>query len=115
MTLVNAPAGCSERNAMRIGIVGAGAAGVGLLDALAQAGGKPGTITVFDGSSALWRGRPYQPDIEAVRVNAPPMIMSIRAGDPEHYQRWLAARTDVAEYRDESLDQILVPRARYGD
>ncbi|MGW0246352.1 FAD/NAD(P)-binding protein [Nocardia goodfellowii] len=100
---------------MRIGIVGAGAAGVGLLDALAAAGGKPGTITVFDGSSALWRGRPYQPDIEAVRVNAPPMLMSIRAGDPEHYQRWLAARTDVAKYRDESLDQILVPRARYGD
>lgn len=100
---------------MRIGIVGAGAAGVGLLDALAAAGGKPGTTTVFDGSPAVWRGRPYQPDIEAVRVNAPPMIMSIRAGDPTHYQRWLASRTDVAGYRDEALGQILVPRARYGE
>ncbi|MEV6279757.1 FAD/NAD(P)-binding protein [Nocardia sp. NPDC051832] len=100
---------------MHIGIVGAGAAGVGLLDAIAAAGGKPGRITVFDGSPAVWRGRPYQPDLEAVRVNAPPMIMSIRAGDPEHYQRWLAARTDVAGYRDEALGQILVPRARYGD
>ncbi|MEU8897468.1 FAD/NAD(P)-binding protein [Nocardia sp. NPDC048505] len=100
---------------MRIGIIGAGAAGVGLLDALAGSGGKPGAITIFDGSPALWRGRPYQPDGEAVRVNAPPMIMSIRAGDLTHYQRWLTARPDLARYRDEALGQILVPRARYGE
>ncbi|MFC9895005.1 FAD/NAD(P)-binding protein [Nocardia sp. NPDC127579] len=100
---------------MRIGIVGAGAAGVGLLDALAATGAKPGSIMVFDGSPAVWRGRPYQPDAEAVRVNAPPMIMSIRAGDPTHFQRWLAAQADVDGYLDASLGQILVPRARYGD
>lgn len=100
---------------MRIGLVGAGAAGVGLLDALAATGGRPGSITVFDGSPAVWRGRPYQPDVEAVRVNAPPVIMSIRAADPTHYQRWLESHTDVAGYRDEALGQILVPRARYGE
>ncbi|MEV0251718.1 FAD/NAD(P)-binding protein [Nocardia sp. NPDC050712] len=100
---------------MHIGIVGAGAAGVGLLDALAAAGAEPGTVTVFDGSPALWRGRPYQPDLEAVRVNAPPVIMSIRAGDPAHYQRWLSARTGVEQYRDDLLEQILLPRAHYGE
>ncbi|WP_194818795.1 FAD/NAD(P)-binding protein [Nocardia sp. XZ_19_385] len=100
---------------MHIGIIGAGAAGVGLLDALAAAGGTPGTITVFDGSPAVWRGRPYQPDVAAVRVNAAPMTMSIRAGDQAHYLRWLESRTDVAEYRDEAMGQILVPRARYGE
>lgn len=105
---------------MHIGIVGAGAAGVGLLDALAASDGlsmykTPGAVTVFDGSAALWRGRPYQPDIEAVRVNAPPMVMSIRAGDPLHYQRWLDGQEGVAGYLDEALGQTLVPRGRYGE
>ncbi|WP_306362973.1 FAD/NAD(P)-binding protein [Nocardia sp. CC227C] len=99
---------------MHIGIIGSGAATVGLLDALAAAGGKPGAVTVFDGAAALWRGRAYQPDIEAVRVNAPPPIMSIRAGDPGHYQRWLDERDDAAGYLDEALGQPLVPRAVYG-
>ncbi|NNH74987.1 FAD-dependent oxidoreductase [Nocardia uniformis] len=99
---------------MHIGIIGAGAAGVALLDALAATGGAPGAVTVFDGSPALWRGRPYQPDLEAVRVNAPPMIMSIRAGDPTHYQRWLGEQPDVAGYLDEAMGQTLVPRGRYG-
>ncbi|WP_435591813.1 FAD/NAD(P)-binding protein [Nocardia sp. bgisy118] len=99
---------------MHIGIIGAGAAAVALLDALALADDKPSGVTVFDGAPALWRGRPYQPDLDAVRVNAPPPIMSVRAGDPGHYQRWLANR-EVADYLDEGLGQPLVPRAVYGE
>ncbi|MFI6867006.1 FAD/NAD(P)-binding protein [Nocardia sp. NPDC050406] len=99
---------------MHIGIVGAGAAGVAVLDALAAAEAAPGAITVFDGSPDVWRGRPYQPDIDAVRVNAPPRVMSLRAGDPTHYQRWLDGRDDIAAYTDEALGQTLVPRGYYG-
>ncbi|MCP2280152.1 FAD/NAD(P)-binding protein [Nocardia amikacinitolerans] len=99
---------------MHIGIIGAGAAAVALLDALAAADDKPSGVTVFDGAPVPWRGRPYQPDLDAVRVNAPPPIMSVRAGDPGHYQRWLAGR-DVAGYLDEGLGQPLVPRAVYGE
>ncbi|MEU3013535.1 FAD/NAD(P)-binding protein [Nocardia asteroides] len=99
---------------MHIGIVGAGAAAVALLDALADAEDRPSRVTVFDGAPALWRGRPYQPDLDTVRVNAPPPIMSVRAGDPTHYQRWLARR-DVSGYLDEALGHPLVPRAVYGE
>ncbi|WP_068062912.1 FAD/NAD(P)-binding protein [Nocardia xishanensis] len=99
---------------MHIGIIGAGAAAVALLDALALSDDKPSGVTVFDSAPALWRGRPYQPDLDTVRVNAPPPIMSIRAGDPGHYQRWLADR-DVTGYLDEGLGQPLVPRAVYGE
>ncbi|MBC2904710.1 FAD/NAD(P)-binding protein [Streptomyces cupreus] len=99
---------------MDIAIVGGGAAAVGLLDALAAVEeGETGTITVFEPSAHLWRGRPYGPDLDAVRVNAPPAIMSIRHGDFGHYAAWLGERGNA--HRDELLGQPLVPRALYGD
>lgn len=99
---------------MDIGIVGAGAAAVGLLDALADSGAAPGSITVFDGSPAVWRGRPYQADLDAVRVNAPPALMSVRASDRDHYANWVRDHRDSAQYLDEGLGQPLLPRAVYG-
>ncbi|PZG29961.1 hypothetical protein C1I98_31540 [Spongiactinospora gelatinilytica] len=101
---------------MEIALVGAGAAAVGLLDALATtslARVRPGLITVFEPSPHLWRGRPYGPDLDTVLVNAPPAIMSIRHGDPGHYAAWLGE--SGAAHLDDLLGQPLVPRHRYGD
>ncbi|WP_406865162.1 FAD/NAD(P)-binding protein [Streptomyces sp. HUAS MG47] len=102
---------------MDIAIIGGGAAAVGLLDALATAGGTDmggtGTITVFEPSPRLWRGRAYGPDLDSVLVNAPPAIMSIRNGDFDHYAAWLGERG--ADHTDELLGQPLVPRALYGE
>ncbi|WAZ19221.1 FAD/NAD(P)-binding protein [Streptomyces cinnabarinus] len=104
---------------MDIAIVGGGSAAVGLLDALAApdgvttAGGETGTITVFEPSPHLWRGRPYGPDLDTVLVNSPPALMSIRSGDFGHYAAWLGERG--AEHVDELLGRPLVPRALYGD
>ncbi|MEV4151614.1 FAD/NAD(P)-binding protein [Nocardia salmonicida] len=100
---------------MRIGIIGAGVATVGLLDALARADATPGTITVFEGSAALWRGRAYQRDVPAVRVNAPPALMSARASDRRHFQDWLAQRPEAVRFLDPGLGQPIVPRAMYGE
>ncbi|MCO1580725.1 FAD/NAD(P)-binding protein [Crossiella sp. SN42] len=98
---------------MDIAIVGAGAAAVALLDALAATAAGPGGITVFEPSAHLWRGRPYGPDLDSVLVNAPPALMSIRHADSGHYAAWLGERG--AAHVDELLGQPLVPRARYGD
>jgi uncharacterized NAD(P)/FAD-binding protein YdhS len=102
---------------MDIAIVGGGAAAVGLLDALAAQGraavAETGTITVFEPSPQLWRGRPYGPDLDSVLVNAPPAIMSIRNGDFGHYAAWLGERG--ADHIDDLLGQPLVPRALYGE
>ncbi|MEU5959147.1 FAD/NAD(P)-binding protein [Streptomyces sp. NPDC047525] len=101
---------------MDIAIVGGGAAAVGLLDALAAPAateGGTGTITVFEPSPRLWRGRAYGPDLDSVLVNAPPAIMSIRSGDFGHYAAWLGERG--AAHLDELLGQPLVPRALYGE
>ncbi|MGY2121540.1 FAD/NAD(P)-binding protein [Nocardia gipuzkoensis] len=100
---------------MKIGIVGAGVAGVGLLDALARLDPPPGDITVFDASPASWRGRPYQPDLDAVRVNAPPARMSMRLDDAGHFERWLREHGDWSMFHDEGLGVPIVPRRVYGD
>ncbi|TYK50408.1 FAD/NAD(P)-binding protein [Actinomadura decatromicini] len=95
---------------MDIAIVGAGAAAVGLLDALDPS--VVTSVTVFEPASTPWRGRAYQPDLDSVLVNAPPEIMSIRSGDRGHYARWLGVR--CAGFADERLGRPVPPRAVYG-
>ncbi|MFI5801572.1 FAD/NAD(P)-binding protein [Streptomyces sp. NPDC051561] len=98
---------------MDIAIIGGGAAAVALLDALATArDAEPGTVTVFEPSPHLWRGRPYGPDLDAVLVNAPPGLMSVRYGDLGHYAAWLGERG--AAHLAPLLGQPLAPRALYG-
>lgn len=101
---------------MRIAIIGAGPAAVGLIDALARSGadgGGPPEVVVFDPSPHPWRGRPYAPDLDSVLVNVPPALMSARPDDREHYASWLGERG--AAYLDPLLGVPLAPRALYGE
>ncbi len=102
-----------------IGVVGGGASAVCLLDALAQADSAPGGLTVFEPAADLWRGRPFQHDMETVRVNAPPADMSVRFGDTRHFERWLGTRDVVAgaeaSYEDGFCGARFVPRSVFGD
>ncbi|MEU6737181.1 FAD/NAD(P)-binding protein [Streptomyces physcomitrii] len=104
---------------VRIGIVGGGASAVCMLDALSQRDEVPGSVTVFDPSPHLWRGRAYQPDAATLRVNAPPEDMTVRDGDPEHFTHWLQARRVVLGKGPDHLDPlsriVFPPRALYGD
>jgi uncharacterized NAD(P)/FAD-binding protein YdhS len=90
-----------------------------MLDSLSQSETVPQSVTVFDPSPHLWRGRAYQPDSASPRVNAPPADMSVRAGDPGHFARWLNARGLVlgthADYVDTRSRISFPPRALYGD
>ncbi|MEW2457320.1 FAD/NAD(P)-binding protein [Streptomyces albus] len=90
---------------MRIGIVGAGASAVCVIDALAQSGTCDGELTVFDPAPQLWRGRAYQRDTAVVLVNSPAEDMSVRQGDDGHYERWLKERDITAPFAS---------RAEYG-
>ncbi|SEF09588.1 Uncharacterized NAD(P)/FAD-binding protein YdhS [Streptomyces sp. 2112.3] len=103
---------------VEIGVVGGGASAVCLLDALAQTHTPPGGITVFEPSPHLWRGRPYQPDVETVRVNIAPDGMSVRFGDSGHFPRWLADRDAATGSGPDFVDPLnrmrFVPRALYG-
>ncbi|UGY94316.1 FAD/NAD(P)-binding protein [Streptomyces gobiensis] len=105
-------------DSVEVGVIGGGAAAVCLLDALAETDAAPGGITVFEPSSHLWRGRPYQPDLETVRVNIAPEGMSVRFGDNGHFRRWLAEQALTvglsADYEDPYIGTTFVPRAMYG-
>lgn len=102
-----------------LGIVGGGASAVCLLDALSRHENVPESVTVFDASPHLWRGRAYQPDSAALRVNAPPEDMTVHAGDPHHFLRWLTTRAVLLDTHKDHVDAragiAFPPRAVYGD
>ncbi|MFE7135643.1 FAD/NAD(P)-binding protein [Streptomyces sp. NPDC057638] len=101
-----------------IGVVGGGASAVCLIDALAQAQGPAGKLTVFEPSPHLWRGRAYQVDACCVKVNAAPDDMSVRVGDPKHFERWLLTHERIAEdfnTADLYSGSRFAPRRVYGD
>ncbi|MFF7364645.1 FAD/NAD(P)-binding protein [Streptomyces sp. NPDC008125] len=102
-----------------IGIIGGGASAVCLLDSLSRGPRAPEAVTVFDPSPHLWRGRAYQPDSSALRVNAPPEDMTVRADGPEHFIGWLSARQavlgDTTDHTDPLSGIPFPPRSLYGD
>jgi uncharacterized NAD(P)/FAD-binding protein YdhS len=106
-------------SAISVGIVGGGAAAVCILDGLEQSDLAPGSITVFEPTQQLWRGRPYQPDLPSVRVNIPPGGMSVRPSDDGHFQRWLEATGRAPDqhnpFYDPWCEATFVPRAVFGD
>ena len=112
--------GSYEIDSYEIGIVGGGPSAVSLLDALAGDERLPPCgLVVFEPSEHLWRGRPYRPDLDTIRVNAPADDMSLRAGDTGHFEQWLTARDLVIGLGAEDVDRIsgtrFVSRAVYGD
>lgn len=103
---------------LSIGVVGGGASAVCLLDTLAQADSEPGSITVYEPSPHLWRGRAYQVDTPTLKVNATPDDMSVRAGDLGHFERWLESRDLVTGTRtgvDPWSGARFVSRSLYGE
>ncbi|MFJ1865340.1 FAD/NAD(P)-binding protein [Streptomyces sp. NPDC088097] len=105
----------SDRPPTRIALVGGGAAAVCLLDRLARTpapGG--GSITVFEPSGNLWRGRAYQHDTDAVLANIIPAEMSARAGDPDDFLRWLRESELPYGQGDYAADGHFPPRRVFG-
>ena len=102
---------------MQIGVIGGGPSAVCLLDSLALSPLPPGDVIIFEPSAHLWRGRPFQPDMASVRVNAPPDDMSVRRGDTGHFERWLEeqAEFDTTLTPDPWSGTPFVPRAVYGE
>lgn len=105
----------SDRPRMRIGIVGGGAAAVCLLDRISRTPGRgPGSITVFEPSDNLWRGRAYQRDVDSVLANIIPSEMSATTDDPESFLRWLGETGFPYGVGDYAADGHFPPRHVFG-
>lgn len=100
---------------MDIGVIGGGPSAVCLIAALSQLDLSNGALTVYEPAPHLWRGRPFQPDLDSVRVNAPPEEMSAFAGNPEHFARWLSARPDDRTEPDPYSGSLFPARSVYGE
>lgn len=100
---------------MEIGVIGGGPSAVCLITALSRTDLSNGGITVYEPSPYLWRGRPFQPDLESVRVNAPPEEMSVVAGDPGHFDRWLRTRAGDTTVADPFSGSLFPTRTLYGE
>ncbi|MFG2887353.1 FAD/NAD(P)-binding protein [Streptomyces sp. NPDC048297] len=102
-----------------LAVIGCGAAAVCLLNGLLETDLPVGRLRLYDGSSGLWRGRAYQRDAPVLRLNSVPGDMSALGSDPEHFDRWLAARDTVNGQSANTFDPYsgarFVPRALYGD
>ena len=93
---------------MRIGVIGCGAAGTAVLDALvrtAAATRRRVEVTVFEPGGAFGPGRAYDLANGTAPLNLTPAKMSLRPGQPDHFRSWL----DIAQDADAYL-----PRATFG-
>lgn len=105
----------SDRPPTRIALVGGGAAAVCLLDRLSRTPGRGrGTVTVFEPSGNLWRGRAYQHDTDAVLANIIPAEMSARTGAPDDFLRWLGETGLDHGAGDYAADGYFPPRRVFG-
>lgn len=96
---------------LRIGIVGGGASAVCIIDALSEYASRPGSLTIFDPTPQLWRGRAFQHDADVVLVNSPAEDMSVRHRDSGHFEKWLRNRY----YAEGQEVPDFAPRAVFGD
>ncbi|MGE7383993.1 FAD/NAD(P)-binding protein [Streptomyces sp. NPDC004126] len=105
----------NDRPPTRIGLVGGGAAAVCLLDRLSRTQGRGrGSVTVFEPSGSLWRGRAYQHDADAVLANIIPAEMSARTGAPDDFLDWLSSSGLPYGQGDYAADGYFPPRHVFG-
>ncbi|MCB5179548.1 FAD/NAD(P)-binding protein [Streptomyces antimicrobicus] len=104
-----------DRPPTRIGLVGGGAAAVCLLDRLSRTPGRGrGSVTVFEPSPNLWRGRAYQDDADSVLANIIPPEMGARSGEPDDFLRWLKDSGLSYGTGDYAADGYFPPRRVFG-
>lgn len=86
----------TEQSPMRVAVIGGGAAGTSVLDALVRnhEGRYSVDVTVYETDKQFGPGRAFQPDSPAALVNQPARHMSVRSSQPDHFLRWLEGRPE---------------------
>lgn len=95
----------------KIAIIGMGAAGIAVLNAMAE---FPeyyhSEITIFAGSQTIGTGLPYQADSTALLLNQTADTMSIKQKDPLDFVKWASEKKGFAD-----ATTVHLPRPWYGE
>ena len=75
---------------MEFAIIGGGAAGVSLADALARRGlTRELDLTIYEPEKEIGQGNAYRADLASSLLNGEIEFMSIRRAEPRQFQEWL--------------------------
>ncbi|MEW2498670.1 FAD/NAD(P)-binding protein [Streptomyces nodosus] len=100
---------------MEFAIIGGGATGVSLADALARRGlTRELDLTIYEPEKEIGHGNAYRPDLSSSLLNGEIEFMSIRRAEPRHFQEWLSRHHDPRA-RQHSLSGSFAPRHLFGD
>lgn len=104
-----------EGYALRVGIVGGGATGTCIVDALVRqpADIRQLDVTVFEACGEVGPGTAYQPDVSTALVNRQAGYMSIRHSQPGHLVDWLKGHPNP-EVRALASPYAFIPRVLLG-
>lgn len=99
----------------RIAIIGAGAVGVSVADALERRGLlERASLTVYEPKKAIGRGNAYCEDVASAVLNRQAEFMSVRASDPGHFVRWMGNHPDSV-VRQHAKPGSFPPRSIFGE
>jgi len=105
-----------KRNTYSIAVVGGGSAAVAFVDSFVDCVVsqqlKDIQLTLFEKKDTIGSGYAYQEDLDCLRLNAPPEIMSVSAKNRTHFVEWL---NDKEEYREMRKESEFIPRRVYGN
>ncbi|MFB7466935.1 FAD/NAD(P)-binding protein [Streptomyces sp. NPDC056224] len=100
---------------MKFAIIGGGATGVSLADALARRGlTHELDLVIYEPGKEIGQGNAYRPDLSSSLLNGEIEFMSIRRNEPRHFQEWLSRHHDP-QARKHARSGSFAPRHLFGD
>ncbi|SJM30568.1 FAD/NAD(P)-binding protein [Mesorhizobium delmotii] len=98
-------------SAKSVAIIGGGASGVLMAAHLLRSGNSGLEITIIEKQASLGRGLAYSTDLPEHVLNVRAANMSAFADDPDHFARWLKARS----FPIDDATTYFAPRRLYGE
>ena len=105
----------SCRKGVRVAIIGAGAVGVSVADALARGDLLERiALTVYEPRKAIGQGNAYGHDVSTALLNRQSEFMSVRHQDPRDFINWMSRQPDPA-VRQFARAGTFPPRTLFGE
>jgi uncharacterized NAD(P)/FAD-binding protein YdhS len=108
--------GLFEVARLKIGVIGAGYSGVGLVASLHKLAVNPIEVILFEKKSIFGNGEAYSTPYPFHLLNVRANDMSAFEDVPDHFVNWLESQTDISAYFNQKIpiSEQFAPRFLYG-